>query len=80
MKLYFLKIFYTNGREPQMLSGTDCHTVKSVAGTIFHYAENVQRVEVKNMGGVTFLYLDKDHPEASLNLPSRWSEVNPAYA
>lgn len=80
MKLYFLKIRYTNGREPQEIVGTDCHTVKSVAGTIFHYAENVESVEVKNQKGITFLYLDKEMPEANLNVPSRWAVTNPAYA
>ena len=80
MSLYFLTIEYNNGREPQELTGTDCHTVKSVAGTVFHYADNVERVSVKNRKGVTFLYLDKENPDANLNVPSRWAVINPAYA
>lgn len=79
LALYFLTIEYNNGREPQELVGTDCHTVKSVAGTVFYYADNVERVTVKNRKGDTFLYLDKTYPDANLNIPSRWAVENPAY-
>lgn len=80
LQLYFLTIEYSNGREAQELTGTDCHTVKSVAGTLFYFGDSVERVTVKNRAGVTFLYLDKTYPDANLSLPSRWAEVNPAYA
>ena len=63
MNLFFLKIRYTNGREPQELVGLDCHTVKSIAGTVFYYAENVAQVTVTTRSGLTVLNLEHAHPE-----------------
>lgn len=70
MNLFFLEVRYNNGREPQELVGVDCHAVKSIAGTMFYYAENVAQVTVTTRSGLTVLNLEHDFPECTVNLPS----------
>lgn len=70
LDLFFLAIQYTNGREPQEVVGIDCHTVKSIGGTVFYFGDNVNLVTVTDREGFVWLNLDKENPDNNVSVPS----------
>lgn len=59
----------------QELEGNDCHTIKSLAGTLFHVA-TVTSVCVADLTGFVWLYMSKDVPtERWVDVPSEVAEV-----
>lgn len=71
----FRLIVDTHKGQRIVLAGEGCHDTKSLAGTIFHYAENVRSVCVAGQSGSVYLYLVKDAPEKIENVPSPAAEV-----
>lgn len=57
----------------QKFGASDCHTAKSVAGRLFHN-NNVKSVTVANILGIVFLYLVKNEPAKTVNIPSELAE------
>lgn len=51
------------------VAGTNCHDLKSLAGSEFH-KDDVKSVFVGDILGNHFLYLVKGHPEKTENVPS----------
>lgn len=65
---YRLIITKANGRTVK-IAGTNCHELKSLAGMQFHRNE-VKSVFVGDILGNHFLYLVKNAPEKTENVPS----------
>lgn len=65
---YRLVITMENGRSIK-LAGSNCHQLKSLAGSEFHRPK-VKSVFVGDILGNHFLYLVKNHPEKKENVPS----------
>lgn len=65
---YRLVITMENGRSVK-LAGSNCHELKSLAGTQFHLPK-VKSVFVGDILGNHFLYLVKGKPEKTENVPS----------
>ena len=75
LELYFLTIGYSNGRETQEVTGSDCHTVKSIAGTVFYFGDNVNLVTVTDRKGFVWLNLDKENPDNNVSHPSVFAKL-----
>lgn len=45
------------------VASDNCHEAKSLAGTMFHYAENIVSVLVADISGKVWLYLNKERPK-----------------
>lgn len=59
----------------QELSADDCHTAKSLAGTLFH-VNTVVSVCVADITGFVWLYMNKDKPkETWVFVPSALAEL-----
>ena len=65
---YRLVITKSNGKTVK-IAGTNCHELKSLAGMQFH-REDVARVFVGDVLGNHFLYLVKNDPSKTENVPS----------
>ena len=65
---YRLVITEKNGRSTK-IAGTNCHKMKSLAGMMFHRNE-VTSVFVGDVLGNHFLYLVKNAPSKTENVPS----------
>lgn len=68
-RLVVTKVSKTGKRTYVKLSGTNCHELKSLAGSVFQ-KKNVVSVFVCDVIGNHFLYLVKNHPEKTENVPS----------
>lgn len=60
-----------NGKR-EKFAGKDCHEVKSLAGKMFH-RDDVQSVCVTDRNGDVYLYLVKDDPKKTINVPSEYA-------
>ena len=65
---YRLVVKFENGRGLK-LAGSNCHQLKSLAGSEFHRPK-VKSVLVADILGNVFLYLVKGNPEKTENVPS----------
>ncbi len=70
---YRLIITKTNGKTVK-LAGTNCHELKSLGGQEFH-REDVQRVFVCDILGNHYLYLVKNDPSKTENVPSEYAAL-----
>lgn len=68
---YRLIITKANGRTVK-IAGTNCHELKSLAGMQFH-RNDVKSVFVGDVSGNHFLYLVKNRPEKTENVPSEFA-------
>ena len=68
---YRLVITKQNGRTVK-IAGTNCHELKSLAGMQFH-RDDVKSVFVGDILNNHYLYLVKNHPEKTENVPSEFA-------
>jgi hypothetical protein len=69
MKNFNYRVVVSKNGSSAKVAADNCHEAKSLGGHLFH-SKGVKSVTVADITGKVFLYLNKERPEASVNVPS----------